>query len=215
MSTAVASPEPRRRVRRKEARPAEIVDAALRLFADRGFAATKLEDVAAMAGIGKGTIYLYFPTKEDLFRAVVRQAVLPNLEAVTALTADPNASAADILRGIAERFLLLLDTDLTAIPKLVVAESGNFPALARFYAEEVVYKGMALIRGVLARGIASGEFRPIDLDGALPLFSAPLLLLVLWKHSLGRHTDIQFNPRVVVDTHLDVLLRGLAAKSQQ
>ena len=77
----------------------------------------------------------------------------------------------------------------------MVAESGNFPAIARFYAEEVVLKGMALIRGVLARGIERGEFRPIDLDGALPLFSAPMLLLLLWKHSLGRHTDIQFNPR--------------------
>lgn len=211
MSDATAAPLPRARSRRKAARPGEIVEAALHLFAERGYAATKLEDVAVAAGIGKGTIYLYFPTKEELFRAVVRQAVLPNLEAVSALTEDPDRSATDILRAIAERFLVLLDTDLTAIPKLVVAESGNFPALARFYAEEVVHKGMALIRGVLARGIAQGEFRPIDLDSALPLFSAPLLLLVLWKHSLGRHTDIQFEPRAVVATHLDVLLHGLAA----
>ncbi|HEY3848612.1 MAG TPA: TetR/AcrR family transcriptional regulator [Acetobacteraceae bacterium] len=202
----------RRRARRKEARPGEIIEAALRLFADRGFAATKLEDVAAAAGIGKGTIYLYFSTKEDLFRAVVRQAVLPNLEAAVALSQDTDLSAADILRAVAERFLLLLDTNLTAVPKLVIAESGNFPTLAKFYAEEVILKGMALIRSVLARGIERGEFRPIDLDGALPLFSAPLLLLVLWKHSLGRHTDIQFNPRAVVATHLDVLLRGLAAE---
>jgi len=210
MSTDTQAPA-RRRARRKEARPGEIVDAALRLFSERGFAATKLEDVAAAAGIGKGTIYLYFPTKEDLFRSVVRQAVLPNLEAATALLADPDRPAADILRAMAQRFLELLDTDLTAIPKLMLAESGNFPALARFYAEEVVLKGMTLIRGVLARGIARGEFRPIDLDGALPLFSAPLLLLLLWKHSLGRHTDVQFDPRLVVATHLDVLLRGLAA----
>jgi AcrR family transcriptional regulator len=202
---------PRRRARRKEARPGEIVEAALRLFADRGFAATKLEDVAAAAGIGKGTIYLYFPTKEDLFRAVVRQAVLPNLAAATAIAQDPDTSAADILRAIAEHFLRLLNTDLTAIPKLVVAESGNFPAIAKFYAEEVILKGMALIRGVLAQGIERGEFRPVDLDSALPLFSAPLLLLLLWKHSLGRHTDIQFDARAVIATHLDVLLRGLAA----
>jgi AcrR family transcriptional regulator len=201
------------RTRRKDARPGEIVAAALASFAERGYAATKLEDVAAAAGISKGTIYLYFPTKEDLFRAVVRQAVLPNLEAVAALVQDPGQSSADMLRAIAERFLSLLDTDLTAIPKLVLAESGNFPALAQFYAEEVVIKGMALIRGILARGIERGEFRPINLDGALPLFSAPLLLLLLWKHSLGRHTSIQFDPRVVVATHLDVLLRGLAAES--
>src|SRR5271166_5322803 len=120
-------PEPRRRARRKEARPGEIVEAALRLFADRGFAATKLEDVAAAAGIGKGTIYLYFPTKEDLFRAVVRQAVLPNLEAAEADMAAFTGSSADLLRLLTQRFLRLLDTDLTAVPKLVVAESGNFP----------------------------------------------------------------------------------------
>jgi AcrR family transcriptional regulator len=201
----------RRRTRRKDARPGEIVEAALRLFADRGFAATKLEDVAAAAGIGKGTIYLYFPTKDDLFRAVVRQAVLPNLDAFTALTEDTEYSAADLLRAIAQRALTLLETDLTAIPRLVMAESGNFPALARFYAEEVVLKGMALIRSILARGIERGEFRPVDLDGALPLFSSPILVLALWKHSLGRHTDIQFDARKVIETHLDVLLRGLAA----
>ena len=200
------------RTRRKDARPGEIVAAALASFAERGYAATKLEDVAAAAGISKGTIYLYFPTKEDLFRAVVRQAVLPNLEAVASLAQDPDSSSADMLRAIAERFLTLLDTDLTAIPKLVLAESGNFPALAQFYAEAVVIKGMALIRGILARGIERGEFRPVDLDGALPLFSAPLLLLLLWKHSLGRHTSIQFDPQAVVATHLDVLLRGLAAE---
>ena len=214
MTTDSTTPT-RRRARRKEDRPGEIIAAALHLFSERGYAATKLEDVATAAGIGKGTIYLYFPTKEHLFRAVVRQAVLPNLDAVAAMVADPNLSASDILRAMADRFLQLLDTDLTAIPKLVLAESGNFPALAQFYAEEVVYKGMALIRGVLARGIERGEFRPIDLDGALPLFSSPLLLLALWKNSLGRHTHIHLDARKIVATHLDVLLRGLAADPQR
>ena len=201
----------RRRARRKSARPIEIIEAALHLFAERGFAATKLEDVAAAAGIGKGTIYLYFATKEDLFRAVVRQAVVPNLEAAVALAADPTLTTAELLRLLAERFLVMLDSDLTAIPKLIVSETGNFPALAQFYAEEVALKGMAMIRGILARGVEGGEFRPIDLDGALPLFSAPFLLLALWKHSLGRHTAVRFDPRAVVEAHLDILLRGLAA----
>lgn len=205
-----SAPQSKPRTRRKDARPGEIIEAALHLFGERGFAATKLEDVAAAAGIGKGTVYLYFPTKEDLFRAVVRQAVLPNLQAVQHLLDDPDLSAAEILRALADRFLDLLDTDLTAVPKLVIAESGNFPALARFYADEVLRHGMMLIRSVLARGIARGEFRPIDLDGALPLFSSPLLMLILWKHSLGRHTDLRLDPRAVVAAHLDIFLRGLA-----
>ena len=208
--TKQASIEPRRRLRRKEARPSEILKAALTLFAERGFAATKLEDVAAAAGIGKGTIYLYFPTKEELFRAVVRQELLPNLAQSEALVAAHQGSSADLLRLLAERFIGLLDSELTAIPKLVVTEAGNFPALARFYADEVAKRGIALIGGVLRRGMERGEFRQLDPMVVMPLFSAPFLMLVLWKHSLGRYADITFDPRVVIETHIDVLLRGLA-----
>jgi AcrR family transcriptional regulator len=204
----------RRRARRKDARPAEIIAAALALFAERGFAATKLEDVAARAGIGKGTIYLYFPTKEDLFRAVVRQGLLPNLEAAEAMVAAHTGSASDMLREIARHIMRVIESDLTAIAKLVITESGNFPAIAQFYAEEVVKRGIKLIGGVVARGIELGEFRRVDLHSVLPLFVAPFLMMALWRHSLGRHTDIGFDPRKVIETHLDVLLRGLAAEAK-
>ncbi|MBV8574499.1 MAG: TetR/AcrR family transcriptional regulator [Acetobacteraceae bacterium] len=207
--------EPKRRTRRKDARPAEIVEAALALFAERGFAATKLEDVAARAGIGKGTLYLYFSNKEELFRAVVRQGLLPNLEAAEAMVAAHTGSASDILRQIASQFLRLIDTDLTAIPKLVITEAGNFPAIAEFYAEEVVKRGIRLIAGVIALGVESGEFRPIDTQSAVPLFVAPFLMMALWRHSLARHTDVGVDPRRVIETHLDVLLRGLAAKASE
>ena len=199
------------RTRRKAARPGEIVAAALASFAERGFAATKLEDVATAAGISKGTIYLYFPTKEDLFREVVRQAVLPNLTAAESDISQHSGSSADLLRMVARRFLDLLDTDLTAVPKLVVAESGNFPAIAQFYADTVLRRAFVLIEGVLTRGIQRGEFRPVDVHSVLPSFSGAFLLLSLWKHSLGRHTDLSFDPRAVVDAHLDLLLHGLAA----
>jgi AcrR family transcriptional regulator len=200
----------RTRSRRKEARPGEIVAAALASFADRGYAATKLEDVAAAAGISKGTIYLYFPTKEDLFRAVVRLAVLPNVEAAESDIASHTGSSADLLRMLAQRFLRLLDSDLTAIPKLVVAESGNFPAIAQFYADAVLRRAFSLIEGILIRGIERGEFRPMDVHATLPLFAGPFLLLALWKHSLGRHTDLHFDPRAVAEAHIETLLRGLA-----
>ena len=198
------------RARRKEARPGEIVAAALASFADRGYAATKLEDVAAAAGISKGTIYLYFPTKEDLFREVVRQAVLPNVAAAEADLATFPGSSADLLRMMAARFLRLLESDLTAVPKLVVAESGNFPAIARFYADAVLRRAFALIEGILTRGIERGEFRPMDVHATLPLFAGPFLLMALWKHSLGRHTDLTFDPRAVAEAHIETLLRGLA-----
>lgn len=197
------------RTRRKDARPAEIVAAALGSFAERGYAATKLEDVAAAAGISKGTIYLYFKTKEDLFRAVVREAVLPQLEIAEAQAADHQDSCSDLLRSLGQRFLRMLDSDVTAVPKLVVAESGNFPAIAQFYADTVLRRAFALIEGILARGIERGEFRRVDLHAVLPLFAGPFLLLALWKHSLGRHTDLAFDASAVVEAHLEVLLRGL------
>lgn len=202
------------RTRRKHARPAEIIAAALASFADKGYAATRLDDVAADAGISKGTIYLYFPTKEELFRAVVRQAVLPNLEAAEADIAAHAGSCADLLRLLARRFLRLLDSDLTAVPKLVLAESGNFPAIAQFYADTVLRRAFALVEGILARGVARGEFRPIDVHATLPLFAGPFLLLALWKHSLGRHTDLHFDPRAVAEAHVETLLRGLAAEQR-
>ena len=210
--SAPSESQPKRRSRRKDARPAEILDAALALFAERGFAATKLDDVAAAAGIGKGTVYLYFPTKEDLFRAVVRQAVLPNLEALEALMAAHEGSSADLLRLLADRFLTVLQSDLTAIPKLVIAEAGNFPAIAQFYADEVVRRGLGLFGAVLARGMESGEFRRMDIGATVPLCVAPFLMMAVWKHSLGRHTDLTFDPRAVIANHLDVLIRGLAAE---
>jgi AcrR family transcriptional regulator len=206
-------PDTKRRSRRKEARPNEIVEAALTLFTERGFAATRLEDVAARAGIGKGTIYLYFPNKEELFRAVVRHRLGPNLDAIQAIIATHTGSSAELLRRIAAHALALVESDIIAIPKLVLAESGNFPAIARLYAEEVAKRGMALLENVLARGMERGEFRRLDPHSVLPLFTGPILAMALWKHSIGRHTDITFDPRRVIETHLDVFLRGLAVES--
>lgn len=198
------------RTRRKHARPEEIVNAAMAVFSERGFAATRLEDVAARAGIGKGTIYLYFPNKEELFRAVVRQRLTPNLEAIGAMVAAHTGPTADLLRQIAERALALIETDVIAIPKLVLAESGNFPAIARLYAEEVAARGLALLEGVLARGMERGEFRRLDPHSLVPMFTGPIMVMALWKQSLGPHTDIHFDPRKVIATHLDVFLRGIA-----
>jgi AcrR family transcriptional regulator len=201
------------RRRRKDARPTEIADAALALFSERGFAATRLEDVAIRAGVSKGTLYLYFPTKEDLFRAVLRQGLLPNLEAIEHAVAADQGPAPVLLRQIAGRLLQVLDTNLTAIPKLVLAESGNFPAIARMYADEVVTRAMALLTGILNRGIERGELRRIDPQSAIPTFIAPFLMMALWKHSLGQHTDIAMDSKAVMETHMDILLRGLEPRS--
>src|SRR5690242_18466094 len=161
-------PETRRKRKPPETRRSDIISAALRLFAAKGFAATRLDDVAEAAGIAKGTVYLYFETKEELFRDVVRQELLPTLDRFEAEVAAHQGPTADLLRLLLAGLARLIDSDAGAIPKLVVCEAGNFPEIARFYAEEVVGRGQNLLDRIVQRGIEGGEFRPVDTAQMLP-----------------------------------------------
>lgn len=203
-------PPPPRWNRRKDQRPEQIASAALALFAERGFGATRLEDVAKAAGISKGTVYLYFPTKEDLFQEVVRQELLPTLTRVEEAVAAHDGASADLLRLIAGELRKAMQTRLGAIPRLVLAEAGNFPNLARFYADTVIARGLALLDAVLRRGIARGEFRDVEARHVGPVFMGPIVLLLLLQHSIGRHVTLPIDPDAVLETHLDLLLRALA-----
>ncbi|AWK86786.1 TetR/AcrR family transcriptional regulator [Azospirillum thermophilum] len=203
-------PAPRWR-RRKEARPQEIVAAAMDVFAERGFAAAKLDEVAGRAGVSKGTLYLYFPNKEELFKAVIRAAILPNLEeAERMLAADDGPSFAlleRLLTMVAER---VLTTRIAVVPKLVIAEAGNFPELAAFYHREVISRGFALLAGLLRRGIARGEFRPVEVEHTVRLIVAPLLFGAIWRSSF--EAAVEGGPldlRGLVAAHLDHLRRAL------
>ena len=193
----------------REATRRHIMREATSEFARLGFDQANINTIAEQAGIGKGTIYLYFPAKEDLFRAVVRQKLLPNLDQIEAIIAAHEGSSAELLRLIATRLLQLTETDVTAIPKLVLTEAGNFPTIARFYASVVVRRGMRLLGGVIERGIERGEFRRFDARHVAPIFIAPFLLIMLWKHSLGQHAAPVFEPPVLIETHLNLLLRAL------
>jgi AcrR family transcriptional regulator len=200
--------------RRKDARPKEILAAALALFAERGFAATRLDDVALRAGVTKGTLYLYFPNKEELFEAVVRQALVPNLERGEALLDEAEEPAALLLERLMRSWAELALSPAGAIPKIIISEAGNFPELARFYREEVVDRGMGLMRRVLRLGVERGEFRALDdLDNAVRCICAPLLLAMLWRHSLGRHEEVdRFDPEAICKTQLRLLMDGLAIR---
>jgi AcrR family transcriptional regulator len=196
--------------RRKGARPGELVEAALDCFAERGFAATRLEDVAARAGVTKATAYLYFRNKEELFKAVVRGFVEPAAERFEAVAHAPGP-VSDLLRGVAGLFLeKVLDSRFSAIPKLVISEASNFPELGRFYLEEVVGRGRRLLAGLLRRGIASGEFREVDVEHAVYCLIAPLLFSALWKHSLGLYDAKPLDAAALIRCHVDLFLRGLS-----
>lgn len=200
--------------RRKDARPAEILDAALDCFAERGFAATRLDDVARRAGVTKGTLYLYFQSKEELFKAVVRTNIVPRLEQFERLAEASPGPASAILRQLLTGFpKMAAASRISAIPKLVIAEARNFPDLASFYFEEVVSRARSLIKSILTRGIASGEFRAVDIDHAFFSLIGPILLSMLWKHSLEPCDSRPLDIEALAASHLDFVLHALAPEA--
>lgn len=199
--------------RRKEARPQEILDAALAVFAEKGFAAARLDQVARAAGVSKGTLYLYFDSKEALFEAVVRSAIVPRIASAEALLQEHRGSATEFLRKLYGMFATLMaDPQVAAIPKLVIAESGNFPDLARFYLREVVGRGLQLMQAVLELGATRGEFRKVNAAHVTRLMIAPVLFLALWRTSLGRHDRTPLNGEQFLADALDLLVQGLAVR---
>ena len=184
MSTVVARTP--RWERRKESRPGELLTAALDLFVERGFAAARLDDVAARAGVSKGTLYLYYSSKEDLFKAVVRQNIVPLIEEFRAAVEDSDDPASILLQrffpGWWERFGA---TRLAGIAKLIIAEAGNFPEVARFFHEEVVLPNSLLLGSIVRRGIDAGDFREVDVEAAVHLWMAPVVLKAIWAHSIA------------------------------
>jgi AcrR family transcriptional regulator len=197
--------------RRKDARPTEIVTAALECFKERGFTATRVEDVAIKAGVTKGTIYLYYPSKEDLFKAVVRRELLPNIEHMEKASREAESASAMLAQFFALWAEHVLPSPASVIPKLVIAEAGNFPELVRFYRETVVERGLALVGSIIRRGVESGEFRAVDIEHVVYSVLAPLLITVLIKHSLQLPEDRPLDVQAICRAHLDLLLHGLQA----
>ncbi|MDK2658362.1 TetR/AcrR family transcriptional regulator [Cupriavidus sp. LEh21] len=196
--------------RRKAARPQELVAAALDLFVERGYAATRLEDVAAAAGVSKGTVYLYFANKEELFKSVVRANLVPALSRGTELVDRYEGSTPELLRELLRGWWGLIGaTPVAGLTKLIMAESANFPDIARFYNEEVVVPGDELFARVLARGAARGEFRPMPANPTTTLICAPLMFLMLWQRSLRATSGKDLDPEIFLDQLLDTLLFGL------
>lgn len=209
-----STPSARGRSRRKEARPAELLEAATRLFVEKGYAATKVEEVAALAQVSKGTLFLYYPSKQALLKAVVRENIAgrfaewqAELEAFAGTTPELVRYAFQVWQ---ER---IGDTYAGGICKLMASECCNFPELASFYLEEVVEPGNALVRRILERGVARGELRPLDLDAAIHLITTPMFAYIHWRHSIGMlyPQSLGVSAPLYFQTHVDNLLRGLSA----
>ena len=203
-----ALPSPRKR--RKEARPSELLEAALSLFVEKGFAATRLEDVAAHAGVSKGTLYLYYENKDALFKAVIQEGIIPVIAENEAIAARHSGCSFDLLELLLENWWTKIgQTAFAGIPKLMVAEARNFPELASFYYENVISRGRALVGSALRRGMESGEFRSMDVETTVDVVIAPILMLLIWRYSMSCCQGSESDPQMYLRIHMDLLRQGL------
>ncbi len=204
----MGSPPKRRRL--KQQRPADIVAAALAVFAEKGFAGARMEEIAVRAEVSKGTIYLYFPTKEELFRAVVQAAVVPNIAAIQATALATDRPFAELVRSLLPRFAELITAiPLGAVLKMVIGESRNFPELARVWHDDVVQRGVGLLSAIIAQAQARGEVRPGD--PRIHAFSliGPMLLGVIWRETFTPIGAAEVDLPAVARQHAETVLEGL------
>ncbi|MGO8909794.1 MAG: TetR/AcrR family transcriptional regulator [Bradyrhizobium sp.] len=194
--------QPNRAERAADRRQA-IVEAALEEFVARGFAATRLDDVAKRAGVAKGTIYLHFKDKETLFEELVRTAIVPLINRLTA-PPSPDGSIRDALEGFAKTFIQEVATTRRGdIIRLIVAEGPRFPAIADFYYREVVSRGLAAMRALIEIGIARGEIRFPELARFPQIVVAPAIVGVIWKSLFDRHSPL--DATAMLRVHLDMI----------
>ena len=206
-----------KRERRKEARPGELLDAALDLFVEKGFAATRSEEVAARAGVSKGTLFLYFPSKEELLKAVVRQNISGRFREWNAGIENFEGDSAAMLSHCMNVWWDRVGaTKASGITKLMMSEAKNFPDIAAFYQQEVIEPGQVLIRRILQRGIDRGEFKPMDLDYAVFSLIAPMIYLMLAKHSnnVCVRASLDLDPKKYIASQLRTILYGLSTNPE-
>ena len=206
------SPDATHRRRRKEARPQELLDAALALFVEKGFAATRADEVALRAGVSKGTLYLYFTSKEDLLKAVIAQHLSQRIDEGAQIASGFAGNTTELLRLVlTDWWTQLYDSPAAGVFKLVITEVRNFPEIADFYQREVVDRAHRLLGSMVREGINRGEFRDVDVDGAVHSLVFPLIMLCLHKHSVGACSPMNtaIDGHRFIRQHIDLLLDGL------
>jgi len=190
-----------------------IQAAALDVFAAKGFSAARLDDIAAAAGIAKGTIYLYFKSKDELFEAIVKSTIGVTLSQVEQAVAASPAPASQLLRLVGQAIAGALDDpDRKRVVHLVLSEGARFPAIADFYHSEIIARGMALVRAIVAKGRASGEFISDEPARFPQLVIAPALVAVMWSIVFARIEPL--DAHALIEAHFDLLTRALTGSSR-
>lgn len=201
-------PKPKWR-RRKEDRPAEIIAAALAEFADRGYDAAKLDDVAARAGVSKGTLYLYFPNKEELFKATIKETLIKNIseaEGMIKLFPGPSILLMDMV--VTNIFGRVVNSDLAFLPRLIIGEAWRFPDVAQFWYENVIRRMLRVLSAIVRRGVERGEFRDIPLEGLVAVMAAPLMAAI-WRTVFERFDPGAIDVDLLLSAHRENIRRIL------
>ena len=216
MSNLTNSTETEPKWRRKpEQRPGDILDGALKEFRDRGFSAARIEDIAKHAGLSKGTVYLYFSSKEDMLKALVRRSVIPIAIALKNIADHicddcSDETASDLLRKmlmiVGER---INDAKTGSIPLLIIGEAGNFPELAAFYRHEVIEVTMNAVGTVIERGVASGEFRDVNISYAIRSLVSVVIMQIVWNGVFVQKGEAIIPMKDLLNSHLDIYLNGI------
>ncbi|MDX1516920.1 MAG: TetR/AcrR family transcriptional regulator [Woeseiaceae bacterium] len=190
--------------RRKEDRPAEITDAAFRVFAKKGYAAARVAEVAEHAGVSKGLLYLYFKTKEELFKAVIKSVVMRRVDRLANIVETTELSSTAFLRGPMADFMKSIPGSRVAVViRLLLAEAPRHPDLVDYYWQNVVSRGLNAMTRLVERGVERGEFRPTALADVPQLLLAPMMLATLWNLLFTRRP---LDTDRLIDTHIDMLL---------
>jgi AcrR family transcriptional regulator len=204
-------PKPRFK-RRKENRPAEITEAAFHAFAENGYEATRVDDVAKRAGVSKGLLYLYFKTKEELFKAVVKSFITPRIDALRSRVESSALTAEEFLRGPFLDFAKQIPkSPVKILIRLMVAEGHRHPELVAYYWENVVSQGLAALGQVIDKGVRDGEFKSTAIAEFPHLIVAPVMLSIIWSIIFSTRpldTDRMF------ETHVDTILAAIRIDNQ-
>jgi len=202
-------PEPRFQ-RRKEDRPAEITAAAMQTFSEKGYDATRVEEVAKRAGVSKGLLYLYFKTKEELFKAVVRNFVSPHVDSLVDITASTNLSATEFLRGPFLKFMQAVPkSPARKLVRLLIAEGPKHPDLIEWYWENVVSRGMQAVTNVIEKGVRDGEFRPSAIQEFPQLLIGPVVFSMIWKQLFDTHQELDTDR--FLESHVELVINSMRA----
>jgi AcrR family transcriptional regulator len=199
------------RQRRKDARPSEIIEAALFEFAAKGYAGTKLEDVALRAKVSKATIYVYFEDKRTLFEACMKSRVGPVIENAEGLIDGFPGSTEDILRLLIQTIYIgMVTSDARVLLRIIIAESENFPFLAEMHYRNTVSKGKQVMERIIARGIARGELRDGDYAKVPMLLAGPAVMVTVWTLLFQKIDPIDMD--TAIEAHIDLVLNGIKLK---